>query len=66
MSGQFPARFPGRCGACDEAIRPGQSVRFEDTDLIHADCEASAPDERPVVICTTCRLTMPCGCEDPS
>lgn len=67
MSAPFVARFPGRCGACDEAIRVGQSVRYADEgDLIHADCEEFPPVERPVTVCPTCHLTVPCGCEDPS
>jgi hypothetical protein len=67
MRGQaFEARHRGTCAACDEAIKPGQQVRFDEDQLVHDDCAAAAPVERPVVVCDRCWLVKPCGCEDPS
>ena len=66
MTPLFEARFPGWCGSCEEAIRVGQSVYYQAGVLLHGDCEASAPVERPVAVCPDCHLTQPCGCEDPS
>jgi hypothetical protein len=49
----FPAKFHGRCGACDEHIVPGQPVKYVDDVLVHDDCEASAPAE--VKVGETCQ-----------
>lgn len=34
----FRARREGRCGICDEPIAEGDEVRYEDDELVHADC----------------------------
>lgn len=60
----FPARYSSRCDSCDERIREGDLVTFGGTSVIHADCTDTQVDERPVVTCPTCCLTVPCGCED--
>lgn len=68
----FPARYPGRCGACDERIHEGDPIRFSAesaTNFVHADCEAAAPPERkPQPMCPRCFTELPvtgvCGvCE---
>jgi len=60
----FPARFLGRCPACDEPIRVDDTVRYDDDELVHDDCTThEPPPERPAVVCTTCWLTT-CDCED--
>ena len=68
----FPARYNGRCGACDERIHEGDPIRFDGesaTNFVHADCAAAAPRERkPQPICPECFTELPvtgvCGvCE---
>ena len=66
MTPLFAARFPGWCGSCGEAVREGQLVYYAAGDLLHADCASCAPVKWSAVICPTCHLTQPCGCEDPS
>lgn len=64
MSSTFEARYGGTCEDCGERFKPGDLIRYEgDGDLIHADCTAATPAERPAVICQTCHLTQPCDCE---
>lgn len=64
----FPARYPGRCGACDERIHEGDSIRFDAesaTNFVHDDCtehEPVEPKDHPV--CSTCWLTHPQGACD--
>lgn len=62
----FPARYPGRCGACDERIYEGDQIRFDaDSTVIHGDCTEHEPKpvrENPV--CTTCWLAHPVGACD--
>lgn len=64
----FPACFPGRCGACGEGISVDEPIRFDaesDTNYVHDNCADREPaPERPVVVCQTCWLTKPCGCDD--
>lgn len=66
MSRVFTAKFGGRCGACDEAIRAGDQIRYDgDSDeLVHDDCENTVPAPRPhlAVVCDQCHLTKPCDC----
>lgn len=62
----FEARYHSRCPACDELIRPGDPVKWDDDAVIHVDCEALAPDE-PAEACPACfmvpSLTGACGCD---
>lgn len=66
VSRPFEARYHASCAAgCDEAIRPGQTVRYVDYRLVHDDCTThEPPPERPAVVCESCWLTKPCDCED--
>lgn len=64
MSRTFVARYPGRCDGCGERIHAGDEVKYDDQDVIHADCDESTTVERPAVICPSCWLSKPCGCED--
>jgi hypothetical protein len=68
----FPARYNGRCGACEERIYEGDMIEFSGesaTNFVHTDCSASAPRERPTQpICPECFTELPvagvCGvCE---
>lgn len=44
----FEARFPGRCGLCDEAIRVGDFATFVEDEIAHANCPA------PTVLADPC------------
>ena len=59
----FEARFPGRCGVCDEAIRPGDMATYVEDEIAHATCP------QPTVLADPCpRCFMvpasngECGC----
>lgn len=59
----FEARYHGTCHSCDEHISPGQMCTYgRDDDLIHVDCEGSAPKD-PLAperaICMTCFTELP-------
>ena len=48
MSRPFEARFGGRCAAdCGQPIREGDTVVYEDDELIHAECEGKQEPQRP-------------------
>lgn len=66
MAAVFEARYPGRCGVCDEAIRVDELVTYVDDQLAHHECPtvtaAATPDP-----CPSC-WTVPaangaCGCD---
>lgn len=65
--GTFTAQYHGQCSNCEQPIVPGDSCRYnDDNEVVHAkDCDGYAKrlEERPAVICTTCWLTKPCGCD---
>lgn len=62
----FPARFAGRCQACQERIYVDDPIRMTDDGAVHDDCtnapRASEPVEHPV--CPVCWLTHPAGACD--
>lgn len=66
----FPARYPGRCAACQERIIEGDQIGYtEDDEIVHADCEASAPRETPPrETCPRCfmerSVSGACGCDE--
>lgn len=62
----FAARYPGRCGSCDEPIQPGDQVEYTDAGgvLVHTDCDDLPHPERDAPICPTCWLTQPCDCAE--
>ena len=59
----FPARFPGRCAACDERIREGDLIRMTDDGAVHGDCSTAEPERDPLALdhpaCPVCWLTHP-------
>lgn len=59
----FTARFRGRCGACAEAIEPGQEIDYLDDYTVHADCDEAAPDEPARTACPTCWLVHRGECD---
>lgn len=63
----FEARYHGRCAECREHIAPGDLVRYQNSSLVHVDCQdalAVPVVEKPLVICQTCWLAKPCECDD--
>lgn len=60
----FEARYPGRCGLCDEAIRVGDTCAYIDDEVAHAQCPEPAATAEP---CPRCWLVPAangsCGCE---
>lgn len=68
----FPARYPGRCGTCDERIHEGDPIRMVDNGdgdrfAAHDDCD-TVPTTDPLAttnpVCQTCWLTHPEGACD--
>lgn len=60
----FTARYPGRCPGCGERIEPGDMVKREDLDVVHADCDDVLPDLAPKPVCSVCFVERPCECDD--
>lgn len=59
----FAARYAGHCAAeCGTPIAPGDLVRYEDDQIVHADCVPRV--ERPREVCTSCWTEKPCFCEE--
>jgi hypothetical protein len=54
----FQAKYPGRCGSCDERIDVGDEVRYDDDELVHDRCKALAADEQGDLtkVCPDCWL----------
>lgn len=61
----FAARYDSRCASCLERIYVDDQVTYDDDRLVHADCEASAPAEKPTgAPCPACFLVhSPGACE---
>lgn len=62
----FQARYDGVCAAeCGNRIHPGDHVRYEEGQLVHAACFPVEEPLRPV--CSKCWLEVSvsgaCGCE---
>ena len=38
----FEAKYPGRCGLCDDDIDPGDEVCYADDEVCHLDCAEDA------------------------
>lgn len=69
MAHSFTARYPGRCGGCDDGIEVGEVLTYdEDNVVIHADC-APNPERisKPPEVCPRCFLAKAengsCGCD---
>ena len=57
MSATFEAKYPGRCAACDERITPGDTVTYDDDELVHAACEVTSlphPRDTAATVCRDC------------
>jgi hypothetical protein len=61
----FEARYPGRCGVCDERIRPGDQAMYVDDEIAHAACPAPVALAEPCPRCFMVPATNgACDCED--
>jgi hypothetical protein len=59
----FEAQFETWCVNCDEKIFPGEIIAKDaGGDWVHDHCVRKPAKE--LVICQTCWLVMPCGCDD--
>lgn len=53
----FTAKYSGRCASCDDRIHPGDTVTYDDDELVHAVCEVrSLPNSRDdrSAVCRDC------------
>lgn len=64
----FEAKYPGRCGVCDEQIRPGDSCTYAEDVVVHEDCPAPAATRRQMPVCDQCFMETAangkCGCDE--
>jgi hypothetical protein len=60
----FEARYPGRCGICDERIHVGDEVGYVDDEIAHAKCPHPTALAEP---CPRCFMVPAangvCGCD---
>jgi hypothetical protein len=66
VSAQFAAKFTSRC-ANGDTINPGDTVHYDDDQLIHVTCDATPPDPqapgRNERNCPDCHLIHAGGCD---
>lgn len=64
MSSTFKARYPGRCGVCDERIRVDDLCTYVEDEIAHAACPQPVAVTEP---CPRCFMVPAvngeCGCE---
>lgn len=61
----FEARYPGRCGVCDEAIKPGDQATFVEDEIAHATCPTPTILADPCSRCFMVPATNgACGCDE--
>ena len=61
---EFEARYPGRCGVCDERINPGDMATFVEDEIAHARCPQPAALAEPCGRCFMVPATNgACGCD---
>ncbi len=61
----FPARYPGRCRACEGSIRIDDQIRMTDDGPVHDNCaEDVFSHHHDVPACPVCWLTHPEGACD--
>lgn len=58
--GRFRARYPGKCGACDQDIVPGSVVYYDGDELEHVVCPQ--PQRALGQACARCLTTHPGEC----
>lgn len=67
----FTARYRGVCNDCEASILPGDTVRFDGTELVHDDCGDVPVNVDPeAAACRSCfqipAASGACGCEVPA
>jgi hypothetical protein len=64
MSHFFEARYPGRCGVCDEGFRQGDLVTYVEDEIAHTHCPQPIAVAEP---CGRCFMVPAvnglCGCD---
>ena len=65
----FEAKYVGRCGVCDERIKPGDLATYSDDVVVHADCPEPVDEYVPVrAVCGRCFIEPAangkCGCDE--
>lgn len=61
---EFEAKYAGRCGVCDESIRPGDMATYVDDELAHSRCPQPNALAEPCRRCFMVPATNgACGCE---
>lgn len=66
MTAVFEARYPGRCGVCDERIKPGDDAMFVEDEIAHARCPAPTVLAEPCLTCWTVPAANgACECDQP-
>lgn len=65
MNGQFEARYPGRCGVCDERINVDDLATFVEDEIAHATCPTPVALADPCSRCFMVPATNgQCGCDE--
>lgn len=59
----FTARYGGTCPSCENPIRPGDEVQYDEDDALHHVLCYTINRPAPP-ICTQCWMQKPCGCDD--
>ncbi|PQM45688.1 hypothetical protein C1Y40_04132 [Mycobacterium talmoniae] len=62
MARAFQARFPGRCGRCDNPITVGDHVHYDDDELVHTDCDTDTLPDSTGTACPNCWLVHAGAC----
>lgn len=61
----FEAKYPGRCGVCDERINPGDQATFVEDEIAHAACPTPVALADPCARCFMVPATNGvCGCDE--
>lgn len=60
----FEAKYGGRCGVCDEAIRAGDRAAYIQDEIAHAECPTPIAMTDPCMQCFMVPATNgSCGCD---
>lgn len=49
----FEAKYSGRCGVCDESIKPGDQATYVEDEIAHATCPQPTVLAQPCSACWT-------------
>ena len=56
MTAVFTAKYEGECENCDDPIRIGDSCRYDDDKVVHADCPDPLEPINLQDVCGSCHL----------